>query len=73
MIHKGAGAGRKQVALQPGHSMMDWIRLGNSKGRALAGVPFPRRITPEELALHNQVHIGPLRSQAPDAHLPCPE
>lgn len=51
-LHKGAGAGRKQVALTPGHSMMDWIRLTQSKGRLLAGISMPRPVSEEELATH---------------------
>ncbi|KAI8792071.1 cytochrome b5 reductase 4, partial [Biomphalaria glabrata] len=44
--------GRKKVTLAPGHSLMDWIRLGRSGD--LSGVGSNKRIvTPAELALHN--------------------
>lgn len=47
------GNPRNKCALKPGHSLMDWIRLGNS-GIDLSGtrgriVP----VTKEELAKHN--------------------
>lgn len=51
-LNPGAGAGRRQVALAKGHSMMDWIRLGNRRGRALAGARVGP-ITPEELERHS--------------------
>ncbi|XP_061393715.1 cytochrome b5 reductase 4 [Musca vetustissima] len=47
------GNPRNKCALKPGHSLMDWIRLGNS-GVDLAGTKgriIP--VTPEELAKHN--------------------
>ena len=41
-----------KVALTPGHSLMDWIRLGKS-GRDLTGVGGRRiEVTAEELAKH---------------------
>ncbi|KAK0056676.1 cytochrome b5 reductase 4-like isoform X1 [Biomphalaria pfeifferi] len=44
--------GRKKVTLAPGHSLMDWIRLGRSGD--LSGVGSDKRVvTPAELALHN--------------------
>ncbi|XP_072945227.1 cytochrome b5 reductase 4 isoform X2 [Epargyreus clarus] len=44
---------RNKCALQPGHSLMDWIRLGNS-GKDLTGVGGRiRPISPAELATHN--------------------
>jgi cytochrome-b5 reductase len=47
---------RNKYALAPGHSLMDWIRLGSS-GKDLTGVG-PRAghlsVTPTELALHNK-------------------
>eukprot|EP00040_Diaphanoeca_grandis_P031918 m.192218 g.192218 ORF g.192218 m.192218 type:complete len:528 (+) comp32456_c0_seq1:380-1963(+) len=51
----GAGAGRKQVALKPGHSLMHWVQLTNKKGRSLNGLngARPGVITAEELAKHN--------------------
>ncbi|XP_073845998.1 uncharacterized protein [Musca autumnalis] len=59
LTNSGGGGGsatgnpRNKCALKPGHSLMDWIRLGNS-GVDLSGtkgriVP----VTPEELAKHN--------------------
>ncbi|XP_053610253.1 cytochrome b5 reductase 4 isoform X2 [Plodia interpunctella] len=48
-----AGNPRNKCALQPGHSLMDWIRLGNS-GRDLTGVGGRvRPVSPAELASHN--------------------
>ena len=42
-----------QVLLAPGHSLMDWIRLGRTQGD-LSGVgPNKRLVTPSELASHN--------------------
>ncbi|XP_063829512.1 cytochrome b5 reductase 4 isoform X2 [Ostrinia nubilalis] len=44
---------RNKCALQPGHSLMDWIRLGNS-GKDLTGVGGRvRPVSPAELASHN--------------------
>jgi cytochrome-b5 reductase len=49
-----AGNPRNKVALQPGHSLMDWIRLGNS-GKDLTGVGgIPRDVPSSELAKHNR-------------------
>ncbi|XP_038222187.1 cytochrome b5 reductase 4 isoform X2 [Zerene cesonia] len=46
------GNPRNKCALQPGHSLMDWIRLGNS-GKDLTGVGGRiRPVSPSELALH---------------------
>ena len=43
-----------RIALKPGHSLMDWVRLGKS-GKDLTGVGGTRRdITEEELAKHDQ-------------------
>ncbi|OAD58274.1 Cytochrome b5 reductase 4 [Eufriesea mexicana] len=45
---------RNKTALAPGHSLMDWIRLGNS-GVDLTGVGgVPRVVTLSELASHNK-------------------
>lgn len=54
-LNSGSASGnpRNKCALKPGHSLMDWIRLGNS-GADLAGTRG--RITPvysDELARHN--------------------
>ncbi|CAH2043659.1 unnamed protein product, partial [Iphiclides podalirius] len=47
------GNPRNKCALQPGHSLMDWIRLGNS-GKDLTGVGGRiRPVHPTELATHN--------------------
>ncbi|KAJ8950590.1 hypothetical protein NQ314_007815, partial [Rhamnusium bicolor] len=50
------GNPRNKCALQPGHSLMDWIRLGSS-GKDLTGVG-PRAgqmsVTRHELSLHNK-------------------
>ncbi|GLG94646.1 Cytochrome b5, partial [Gryllus bimaculatus] len=44
---------RNKVALQPGHSLMDWIRLGASGRVDLTGVGGrPRDVSPEQLAQH---------------------
>ncbi|KAF4517744.1 hypothetical protein B566_EDAN002949 [Ephemera danica] len=49
-----SGNPRNKVALRPGHSLMDWVRLGNS-GRDLTSVGgIPREVSPTELAKHNQ-------------------
>ncbi|XP_073991975.1 cytochrome b5 reductase 4 isoform X2 [Rhodnius prolixus] len=46
------GNPRNKIALQPGHSLMDWIRLGNS-GVDLSGTGgVPQRVTREQLANH---------------------
>ncbi|CAG0903454.1 unnamed protein product, partial [Darwinula stevensoni] len=52
MIERGNP--RNKVALAPGRSLMDWIRLGNS-GEDLTGVGGARKesISVQELALHN--------------------
>ncbi|KOX68616.1 Cytochrome b5 reductase 4 [Melipona quadrifasciata] len=48
------GNPRNKTALAPGHSLMDWIRLGNS-GADLTGVGgVPRIVTLSELASHNK-------------------
>ncbi|XP_064213305.1 cytochrome b5 reductase 4 isoform X2 [Tribolium castaneum] len=47
---------RNKYALAPGHSLMDWIRLGSS-GKDLTGVGSQAgnlSVTPSELALHNK-------------------
>lgn len=47
------GNPRNKCALQPGHSLMDWIRLGNS-GKDLTGVGGSMRaVSPKELSTHN--------------------
>ncbi|XP_059470303.1 cytochrome b5 reductase 4 isoform X2 [Neocloeon triangulifer] len=49
-----AGNPRNKVALRPGHSLMDWIRLGNS-GKDLTGVGgVSRDVAASELAKHNR-------------------
>lgn len=48
------GNPRNKTALAPGHSLMDWIRLGNS-GVDLTGVGGVQRVvTLSELANHNK-------------------
>lgn len=48
------GNPRNKVALKPGHSLMDWVRLGTS-GEDLTGTHgMIRPITLQELALHNK-------------------
>ncbi|XP_012278953.1 cytochrome b5 reductase 4 isoform X2 [Orussus abietinus] len=48
------GNPRNKTALAPGHSLMDWIRLGSS-GVDLTGVGgIPRVVTSAELAKHNK-------------------
>ncbi|XP_048480104.1 cytochrome b5 reductase 4 isoform X1 [Plutella xylostella] len=54
-INTGSATGnpRNKCALQPGHSLMDWIRLGNS-GKDLTGVGGRiRPVSPRELAAHH--------------------
>jgi len=46
------GNPRSRVALTPGHSLLDWIRLGKS-GRDLTGVGGRRQdVTADQLARH---------------------
>ena len=55
LIVPGAGAGRKQVPLMPGHSLMHWVQLNNRKGRSMSGLAPGQRpgpISAEELARH---------------------
>lgn len=48
-----SGSVRAKVALKPGRSLMDWIKLGAS-GKDLTGVGGSRRpVSWEELAKHN--------------------
>ena len=43
-----------RVVLKPGHSLLDWIRLGKS-GKDLTGVGGKQRdVTSEELAKHDK-------------------
>lgn len=50
------GNPRNKVALKPGHSLMDWIRLGNS-GEDLAGVGGAfLDVTKEQLEKHNKTN-----------------
>ncbi|KAJ1522418.1 hypothetical protein ONE63_002705 [Megalurothrips usitatus] len=54
-MQQGSATGnpRNKVALAPGHSLMDWIRLGNS-GQDLTGVGGRLLdVGPEQLARHN--------------------
>ncbi|KAL7288406.1 hypothetical protein TKK_0017495 [Trichogramma kaykai] len=49
------GNPRNKTALAPGHSLMDWIRLGNS-GIDLTGVGGRlQTVTPTELVKHNKI------------------
>lgn len=49
-----AGNPRNKTALKPGHSLMDWVRLGHS-GTDLAGTSGRvLDVTPQELAKHNK-------------------
>ncbi|XP_065340374.1 cytochrome b5 reductase 4 isoform X1 [Cloeon dipterum] len=53
-VGSATGNPRNKVALRPGHSLMDWIRLGNS-GKDLTGVGgVPRDVPASELAKHNR-------------------
>jgi hypothetical protein len=52
--HFAAGNPRNKVALRPGFSLMDWIRLTKS-GKDLAGTNGKvLQVTPKELAKHNK-------------------
>ncbi|XP_066137689.1 cytochrome b5 reductase 4 isoform X2 [Euwallacea fornicatus] len=54
------GNPRNKVALQPGHSLMDWIRLGSS-GKDLTGLGARAgtlTVTKTELAKHNNKYDG---------------
>lgn len=45
--------GRKKVTLTPGHSLMDWIRLGRTEGD-LSGIGACKfDVTAGQLAVHN--------------------
>ena len=47
---------RNKVSLKPGHSLMDWIRLGNS-GNDLQGFGGKfHKVSSDELARHNTEH-----------------
>ncbi|ORZ31890.1 cytochrome b5-like heme/steroid binding domain-containing protein, partial [Catenaria anguillulae PL171] len=51
------GSGRNKVALEPGHSPLDWAQYKNS-GQDLTGIPAgqPRvRLTMDEVAKHKSV------------------
>lgn len=53
-VSTSSSAGRNKVQLKPGHSLMDWIRLGKT-GKDLTGVGGKiRDVTPEELKKHNK-------------------
>ena len=53
-VGSATGNPRNKVALKPGRSLMDWIRLGKS-GQDLTGVKGQRiQVTTEELAKHNK-------------------
>lgn len=50
----GSQGGRSKVVLKPGHSLMDWIRLGHS-GKDLTGVGGKKMmVSREELSKHNK-------------------
>ncbi|KAL4233441.1 Cytochrome b5 reductase 4 [Mactra antiquata] len=52
-ISTSSQGGRNKVQLKPGHSLMDWIRLGRS-GKDLTSVGgVHMNVTPEELLKHN--------------------
>ncbi|XP_060588144.1 cytochrome b5 reductase 4-like isoform X2 [Ruditapes philippinarum] len=52
-ISSSSQGGRNKVLLKPGHSLMDWIKLGRS-GKDLTGVGGRKlEVTPEELKKHN--------------------
>lgn len=54
MIYSLPGNPRNKTALKPGHSLMDWIRLGNSHVD-LTGVGGKRiLVTKDQLAAHNK-------------------
>ncbi|XP_072035658.1 cytochrome b5 reductase 4-like [Amphiura filiformis] len=47
---------RQKVALKPGRSLMDWVRLGNAKGKVLNGIGGRScEVSVEELAKHNKL------------------
>ncbi|XP_066300573.1 cytochrome b5 reductase 4-like isoform X1 [Branchiostoma lanceolatum] len=49
----GGGKPRNKVALKPGRSLMDWIRLSKSKDLSGTGGRL-QNVTPEELAKHDK-------------------
>ena len=40
-VSNATGSGRTKVALTPGHSLMDWVRLCGDKSKDLTGVGGP--------------------------------
>lgn len=48
------GNPRNKCALQPGHSLMDWVRLGSSNYDLAGTKGVIRPISYEELAKHNK-------------------
>lgn len=52
-VSTSSSPGRNKVQLKPGHSLMDWIRLGKS-GKDLTGLGGKHMdVSPEELKKHN--------------------
>lgn len=49
------GNPRNKCALRPGHSLMDWVRLGSSNYDLAGTKGIIRPISYEELAKHNKV------------------
>lgn len=49
------GNPRNKCALQPGHSLMDWVRLGSSNYDLSGTKGVIRPISYEELAKHDKV------------------
>lgn len=50
------GNPRNRVTLKPGHSLMDWLKLGNS-GKDLSGTGGQLlEVTSQELAKHNTIN-----------------
>lgn len=48
---------RRKIGLTPGHSLMDWVRLANQKGRVLNGINGSIVEIPEtELKRHDKVN-----------------
>ena len=50
----GTDQGRKKVVLEKGYSLMDWIRYSKSTPNIAGNYGVLRKITYEELALHDK-------------------
>lgn len=56
IFHFILGNPRNKCALKPGHSLMDWVRLGSSNSDLAGTNGIIRPISYEELAKHDKVN-----------------